>query len=248
QGLNNVTLTIPYYYFLETSRQAQKLDILPKIEIFIVPVVSFDDEGIFVLTRKPLFLENEYDLREFSIFQPLLFGYVHTTLDDIDNDNNADSVLVTVVVVINEFLGYFLELRLAAYWDNHYNILEKSTFQNPTTASIRDSRVSFMFSEIFSSSNYPSQFGVNISVNLVSEDGILLDSYVTPVIILFHIENQVSTSSELSTTTSPSLTDSDKGDDNDSFILRLGLVSLLVLFMSGLTTGIIIFIRRRTKG
>ena len=188
EGIHEISFSIPYYYLLTSSKKADDLDILPLTEIFIVPLHSSDDEGMFVVSTQPLFINKKYDLREFFMTQPLSLGYIRVTQGDSNSDGFADKIETNVAIVVNRILSYSLEVSIEIFWDETTKSLDEVAFYTPTTTGIKYHTIPFTFSEIFSSSNTPYQFSVKASINVVSFDGIRIDNYEMPINILFYTE------------------------------------------------------------
>ncbi len=243
-GLHNITVTVPYYYFLKILHKAEDLDRLPVLDIFIVPFSSTDEEGVFTIINQPLFLQKYYNLLEFSTIQPLSIGFVKTSQGDIDEDGNSDSVDVTTAIVIQDVLAYSLEIKLKIFWNKESKSLNKTDFYSPNTTGIIESTTRFRFSDIFSSSKLPSQFSVNFAINLISYDGIHMDTYVTPVNILFDIDIITSTSYYIT----PDLTkEEDLEEEKNTLISKIGVLMVVSILITSLTCIFIIFARRKLQ-
>ncbi|MFX0124389.1 MAG: PPC domain-containing protein, partial [Candidatus Hodarchaeota archaeon] len=193
-NLHSISFIIPYYYFLDVSQEAEDLHKLPIIEIFFMPIYMFDDEGQFTASSEPIFLKNSYDLRDFNT-QPLAIGYFRITQEDINGDGISDQLGVNVAIIVHSILNYSLQVTIEVFWGKSANTLEKVIYYYPITTGIAYKTISFAFSEIFSSSNPPRHFSAKASISVVSLDGIEIDTYVTPVDILFYYES----SSEITT-------------------------------------------------
>ncbi len=229
-GSHNISLDIPYYYFLAVFQKAEELDIVPKIEIFIVPFYSTDEEGMFVVSSQPTVLKQIYDLREFYLTQPLSIGYFKINQGYSDITGMVDKLEVNIAINVKNILVYTLEVSLEVEWDGSFNSLEKKRFLVPRSTGIIYSNISFLFSEIFSSSIFPSQFRVKASITVTSFDGVRIDQYITPTNILFHIEPYCSTTSAIITTSTTSTTTSADVPvieflDIISFLLVIGLIT-----------------------
>ncbi|MFX1515107.1 MAG: S8 family serine peptidase [Promethearchaeota archaeon] len=203
-GLHNISLLIPYYFFLASYNEATDLDLLPIVELFIVPLYSFDPEGKFVVSTKPLFIEKEYDLRDFLMTHPLSIGYVRITQGY--SDGVPEKLEVNVVISIKKILPFSLKVSLEVFWDKSTVSVDKINLPNPTNTGNINSKIIFMFSEIFSS-NPPYQYNVKALITVVTFDGIKIDDYVMPVAVSFITEpiRVITTSSQitsLTTTTS----------------------------------------------
>lgn len=188
EGMHYISISIPYYYLLTSFKKADDLDMLPLAEIFIVPLHSSDDEGIFVVSTQPLFLNKKYDLTEFFMTQPLSIGYFRIAQRDSNSDGMVDKIETNVAIVVNHVLSYSLEVSVEISWDEITKSLDKVAFYNPTTTGTIYHTIPFTYSEIFSSSNTPYQFSVKASISVVSFDGIRIDNYDMPINIIFYAE------------------------------------------------------------
>ena len=210
QGLHNISFSIPYYFFLTSYNKAIDLDLLPIVEVFIVPLNSFDPEGMFVVSTKPLFIEKEYDLRDFLITQPLSIGYVRIT--QVYSDGIPEKLEVNVIISIKKILPYSLEVSLDLYWDISSVSVKQISSHNPTNTGNIYYKFPFMLSEIFS--NLPYQYSVKASIIVASFDGIQIDDYVMPVKVTFITEPlKIITSSQttITSTTTPRRTNGIEG-------------------------------------
>ena len=225
QDTHNILLSIPYYYFLTSYKEADDLDMLPIIEIFIVPLYSSDDEGMFVVSTQPLFLEKEYDLREFFMTQPLSLGYIRITQGDSNNDRIPDILEANIAIVVHQILAHSLEVSLEVFWDKSTTSLDKVASYTPTATGIIYSTIPFTFSEIFSSSTPPYQFSVKASISVVSIDGIQIDNYITPVNIVFYTEPLSSATTSIIPTSTTTTSKHAPGVEVFYIILTLILVT-----------------------
>jgi len=224
QGLHNISISIPYYFFLAGYNKAADLDLLPIVEIFIVSLYSFDPEGMFVVSTKPLFIEKEYDLREFLITQPLFIGYVRITQGY--SNGIAEKLEVNVIISIKKILSYSLKISLEVYWDKSSVSVEHISLQNPTNAGNINNKIPFVYSEIFSN-NPPYQYSVKASIIVVSFDGIEIDDYVMPVNVTFNTESIIiTTSSQITIST---ITTSKRTNGIEVFFTILAVISCIMV-------------------
>jgi len=228
EGIHNISFLIPYYYLLKSSKKADDLDILPLTEIFLVPLYSSDDEGMFVILTQPLFIDQIYDLREFFMSPPLSIGHIRIVQGDGNEDGIADRIEVNVAIVVNRVISYSLEVSVEIYWDKSSNTLDKVTFYNPAATGIKYHTIPFTFSDIFSSSNPPNHFSVKASIAAVSFDGIIIDSYVTPVNIRFYTESIISTTIPNITASTTTTEKRTPGIEVYYIILALTLVTSII--------------------
>ncbi|MFX0209139.1 MAG: S8 family serine peptidase, partial [Candidatus Hodarchaeota archaeon] len=241
QGLQNITFRIPYYYFLKIFEITEDLDIQPEIKLFVVPIYSLDDEGLLMISFLPLFLEQTYDLQNFVSIQPLAIGFVKTTQEDNDEDGNTDSVDVFVIIVVQDVLAYSLEVKMHVSWESSSNLLNKKTNYNPSTLGIIENTDSFEFSEIFTTITLPSRFSVNVSIDVISYDGILIDSYESPFNIIFEIKHVVSSSTTITSS------NTDGKDDGQLIFFRVEFLLFAGLLVISSTSIFVVLIRRRYK-
>lgn len=233
-GLHKITFVIPYYYLLKLSQEAEELEILPKIEIFVVPLYSIDTEGIFVVSTHPSFLIKQYDLQEFFMIQPLSIGYLQVLQGDSNEDGITDQIEVYIAIVVSSILNYNLEVSLEVFWSNNTQSMEKVVSNSPSAIGTVLNTINFAFSEIFPSDIPPSQFSVKASISVETFDEIQIDKYTTPVNVWF--QTGATSSATTVKPTIPTTTESKKSPDIEVFYI---LITLLI-------TGL--FLRKRKKG
>ncbi|UCE12842.1 MAG: hypothetical protein JSV04_11700, partial [Candidatus Heimdallarchaeota archaeon] len=233
-GSHKITVVIPYYYLLVLSQEAEELEIVPEVEIFIVPLYSIDQEGIFVVSTHPSFLTDQYDLREFFMIQPLSIGYLQVTQGDSNKDGIPDQIELYLAIVVDSILNYNLKASLEVFWSNNSHSEKKIVFNSPSTVGTVFSTIFFAFSEIFPSNVSPSQFSVEVSVFVETLDGVQIDKYTTPVKVRFHTG-----ATSIPTTTEPTIPTSTTETKRSPGVEFFYLLSILLI------TGLI---SRKRKG
>jgi hypothetical protein len=238
-GVRNVTTYIPYYYFLSIFDKADEFDMKPEIKIIMVPLFSNDEKSMFLISAQPTFLENQYDLDQFYLIQPLSIGFVKFIQKDTNADGMADTLDAMVSIVVHDILSYSLEIKLEVFWEQDSNLITKKANYQPSSLGEIQSVTSFTFSELFVNTNPPSHYTVKASVTVISFDGIQIDSYVTPFNITFNTEISIPT-------TTQSTTDTHEDGDMATFLKIMGL-ALMVLVITGLTGVLLILYRKLYK-
>ncbi|MFX0185722.1 MAG: hypothetical protein ACFE95_21775, partial [Candidatus Hodarchaeota archaeon] len=237
-GVHNVTVYIPYYYFLSIFDKADEFDMKPEIKIITVPLFSNDDQGMFLISAQPTFLENKYDLDKFYLIQPLSIGLVKFIQRDTNIDGMADALDSIVTIVVHDILSYTLEIEIEVFWEQNSNLITKKTNYHPSSLGNIQSVISFTFSELFVNDNPLSHYKVKASVKIISFDGIQIDSYITPFNISFN--------TEMSIPVTESTTDTLEDGDRSGFLRILGL-ALMVLIITGLMGVLLILYRKLYK-
>ncbi|MHA2173188.1 MAG: hypothetical protein ACXABI_00020 [Candidatus Hodarchaeales archaeon] len=222
-GEHNLTVMIPYYYFLSTYEYANNHYFTPEIEVIVTPLYTIDNDGLFLLTTTPFFIEKRYNLNNFWMNKPLSIGFVRITQEDNNLDGVFDEIDVKTTVVIHETLPYFLKIKLSVYWSEGSKSTIRQAFSNQTVSMNFESIQRFFFSAIFPPNEIPIKYAVNASINVVSYDGILIDTYVTPFSLTYHTGV---TSTTTTTTISHTTTQKENGVMNPHII---GLSSLFLL-------------------
>jgi len=185
-GLINVIVTIPYHYFLSTYQIAEELGMIPEIEIFLMPLYSIENSELNVISTKPYFFEKRYNLQNFLMIQPLSIGTVQITQDKDNCTGVNEGVNVKTIIAVNDILPYFLKIKLGVSWENISKILTKQMYYLPKLTGSIQSSEKFIISTIFLLNSIPSQYSVNATIEVISYDGILIDSYITPIRIIFN--------------------------------------------------------------
>ena len=240
-GFHNITFHIPYYYFLSIYSKINELDMGSEIKIFMVPLFSIDDKGIFLISAQPSFLTNKYDLSKFYIVNPLSIGLFTINQKDNNADGIADALDATVSIIVYDILSHSIDIELDVFWFESFNKkVLKSLVHKVDSLGVFQSTISFPFSEIFTSTAPPSHYTVTASVAVVSDDGIQIDSYVTPVNITFETEMSISTTIQSST----EISENGKSISPIPMIMGLALSLLAIVSLAGV---LIIYFRRMHK-
>lgn len=234
-GSQGVNFTIPYYYFLAIFQEAEKLAISAEIEIILVPIFGLDSTGLFLISDKPYFLTKTYDLNDFNMNLPFSFSSVKISQNDGDEDKQVDSVEISLKILVNDLIPFSIHAQMDFFWSNYKNSLDYEITFNPKSTGTIDSVVMFGFAEAFTYGNTPEKYSIGAELNLVSFDGITIDTYLTPVRLHFETGAVNPSNSTTTDVRLPSLT-----PGFTEFIV----VSLLVLSMS---TALAIVLRQRSR-
>jgi len=185
-GLTNIIVNIPYYYFLSTYQIAEELGMSPKIEIFLTPLYSIDNNELIMISTKPQFFEKRYNLQDLLMIQPLSISSVQITQDNDNLERVNEGVNVKTIIAVHDILAYFLKIKLGVSWGSISKILTKQMYYSPKSTGAFQSSEKFLFSTIFLLNSIPSQYSVNATIEVISYDGILIDCYITPIRIIFN--------------------------------------------------------------
>ncbi|MFX0150375.1 MAG: S8 family serine peptidase [Candidatus Hodarchaeota archaeon] len=236
-GVHNITLQIPYYYFLAIHDKADEFKVNSEIKIIMVPLFAEDGKGQFLISAEPMFLESQYDLSQFYLVQPLSIGLVKFIQKDTDADGIADTLDAIISIVVHDILSYYLEIELEVFWLQKSNIIKKKFNYNPSSLGVFQTNTRFLLSEIFISSDPPSHYTVKAHVKVISYDGIQIDSYVTPFVIAFETDLSFQK-------TSPTTTDIPRSKSNLSWILTVIGMIIIASTIIGITGVSIILYRK----
>ncbi|MFX0208256.1 MAG: hypothetical protein ACFFDT_19885, partial [Candidatus Hodarchaeota archaeon] len=238
-GVHNITLQIPYYYFLAINYKADEFKVNPEINIIMVPLFAEDDKGLFLISAEPMFLKSQYDLSQFYLVQPLSIGLVKFIQRDNDVNGIADTLDAIISIVVNDILAYYLEIELEVSWLEKSNTIKKKFNYIPTSIGVFQTNESFFLSEIFLSPDFPSHYTIKARVTVISYDGIQIDSYTTPLSIALNTEMTIPEAS-------PPTTDTPENKNNLLGIFNVIGLILILSIITGLT-GLFVILYRRWK-